>query len=58
MIESNRKPVKVMITNWRDDQEIKDRIAAISDKNPKANYAAVMSYIIRKGLEVVENESE
>jgi hypothetical protein len=58
MIESNRKPAKVLITNWRDDQEIKDRISAISEKNPNANYAAVMAYIIRKGLEVVEAEHE
>jgi len=58
MIKSNRKPAKVLITNWRDDQDIKDRISAISDKNPGANYAAVMAHIIRKGLEVVEAEHE
>ena len=57
MIEvEEKKPAKVMIVNWRDEQSIKDRIAAICKENDKIRYAAVMSHIIRRGLEAVENE--
>lgn len=55
-----KKPAKVMINNWRDDQEIKDRIDTILGlarrDNPDLTYAEVAGHIMRKGLEVVESE--
>lgn len=57
---AEKKPAKVMINNWRDDESVKNRINAVLESERKNNagitYGAVASYIMKKGLEAVENE--